>query len=129
MSFVRAVSLMALWLAIVPTAGLQAQSPQSSPRRDPEAGRALLRSYPPEAYNGDAQNWAVLQDRRGVIYVGATGGVMEFDGVTWRRILTPSRTTIRSLAQDDTGKIWVGGVGDLGYLQSNAKGETEFVSL
>jgi len=30
---------------------------------------------------------------------------------------------------DSTGRIYVGAVGDLGYLQANDKGETEFVSL
>jgi signal transduction histidine kinase/DNA-binding response OmpR family regulator len=49
--------------------------------------------------------------------------------VTWRRIQTPSRSTIRSIAADDTGRIWVGAVGDLGYVEPDDKGETRFVSL
>jgi ligand-binding sensor domain-containing protein len=97
--------------------------------RHPEAGRTIIRNYPPVTYNGGSQNWAVLQDPRGVLYVGGSGALLEFDGVTWRRILTPTRTTIRSLAIDATGRIYVGAVGDLGYIQPNDKGETEFVSL
>jgi signal transduction histidine kinase/DNA-binding response OmpR family regulator len=97
--------------------------------RHPEAGGLLIRHYPPEVYNGGGQNWAILQDGRGVIYVGATNGLLEYDGVSWRRILTPSRSTIRSLAADASGRIYAGAVGDLGYLEADDAGETRFVSL
>lgn len=97
--------------------------------RHPEAGGPLLRAYPPETYNGGGQNWTLLQDKRGVIYVGGTGAVLEYDGVTWRRIVTPTRTTIRSLAVDATGRIYAGAVGDLGFLETSANGDTRFVSM
>lgn len=105
-------------------------APQPVPAgRHPEAGGLLVRSYPPDVYDGGGQNWAVLQDSRGVIYVGSTGGILEYDGVTWRTILTPTKTTVRSLAADQDGRIWVGAVGDLGYLEADAKGLTQFVSM
>ena len=97
--------------------------------RDPEAGGLLIRHYPPTDYNGGGQNWALLQDARGVIYVGSTSALLEFDGVTWRRIQTPTKTTIRSLAADASGRIYVGAVGDLGYIEPDEHGETRFVSL
>ena len=104
--------------------------PQPAPAgRHPEAGGLLIRNYPPETYDGGAQNWAMLQDARGVLYVGSTSGLLEYDGVTWRKIFTPSRTTVRSLAADASGRIYVGAVGDLGYLEADAKGDTQFVSM
>src|SRR5215204_1338395 len=107
-----------------------ASAPQSVPvGRHPEAGGLLIRNYPPDVYDGDAQNWAVLQDARGVLYFGATNSLLEYDGVTWRKIFTPTRTTVRSLAADAAGRIYVGAVGDLGYLETDAKGETQFVSM
>ena len=118
------VLLTATALAQTPSA------PQATPgARHPEAGGLLIRSYPPDAYDGGAQNWGLLQDARGVIYVASTGGVLEYDGVTWRKIFTPTRTTVRSLAEDASGRIWVGSVGDLGYLETDAKGESQFVSM
>jgi signal transduction histidine kinase/DNA-binding response OmpR family regulator/ligand-binding sensor domain-containing protein len=89
----------------------------------------LIRNYTPDSYDGGAQNWAVLQDARGVIYVGSTSSLLEYDGVTWRKIFTPTRTTVRSLAADASGRIYVGAVGDLGYLAPDAKGEMQFVSM
>lgn len=114
-----------------------AQAPSSAPGasassangRHPEAGSPIIRYYPPEAYGGGAQNWALLQDARGVLYVGSTSALLEYDGVTWRRILTPAQSTVRSMAADSTGRIWVGAVSDLGYLDVDARGETQFVSL
>jgi signal transduction histidine kinase/CheY-like chemotaxis protein len=132
-------SLLSVAVLLVSAGGLLAQAPAAAPQagtapsapalRHPEAGGLLIRHYPPEAYEGGAQNWALLQDARGVIYVGSTGALLEYDGVTWRRIVTPTRTTIRSLAADASGRIWVGGVGDLGYIEPNEEGETRFVSL
>lgn len=107
-----------------------APDPVSKPAgRHPEAGGLLLRQYSPEVYKGGGQNWTLLQDKRGVIYVGSTNGVLEYDGVTWRKILTPARSTIRSMAEDANGRIYVGAVADFGYLESDAKGDTQFVSL
>ncbi len=97
--------------------------------RHPEAGSPIIRYYPPEIYGGGAQNWMTLQDARGVIYVGSTNALLEYDGVTWRRIQTPSQTTIRSLAEDRNGTIWAGAVSDLGYLAPDERGDTQFVSL
>ena len=121
--------------AQAPTAGAGLTAPQASSApgalvlRHPEAGGLLVRQYPPETYDGGAQNWSLLQDARGVIYVGSTNALLEYDGVTWRRIITPTRTTIRSLAADASGRIWVGAVGDLGYIEPDKDGQTQFVSL
>jgi signal transduction histidine kinase/CheY-like chemotaxis protein len=98
-------------------------------RLHPEAGRPVIRTYAPNDYGGGIQNWSILQDARGVLYVGSTNGVMEYDGVSWRHIPTANRSTVRSLAMDDQGRIYVGAVGELGYLAPDASGEVRYVSL
>lgn len=95
-----------------------------------EAGTFLTRSYGPAEYGGSAQNWAVVQDARGVIYVGNTeDGVLEFDGDRWRRIPLSNKGPVLSLAADDQGRIFVGGVGEIGYLAPDASGRMQYVSL
>ncbi len=110
----------------------QPESTASNPTtatRHAEEGRPLFRLYPPAEYGGGAQNWAFVQDARGVIFVGSGGGLLEFDGITWRLLETPLRQTVRSLAIATDGRIYVGSVSDLGYLAPDATGMLEFVSL
>lgn len=97
--------------------------------KHPEAGRSPVQVYTPEDYNGSPQNWAVVQDERGLIYVGNTDGILEFDGQHWRKIHTERRTGIRSMALGPDGGIFVGGQGEIGYLAPDEMQQMRFVSL
>ncbi len=94
-----------------------------------EAGTPLMRAFLPQEYHAQGQNWAVLQDQRGLIYVGNNDGVLEFDGERWRLIKVSNQTTVRSLAIDRDGRIYVGAVGEIGYLQADKHGSMQYVSL
>jgi len=72
---------------------------------------------------------AIIEDDRGVMYVGNGSGVLEYDGITWRLISLPNGALALSMARDATGRIWVGGQTELGYLNSDSLGRTVFVSL
>ena len=70
-----------------------------------------------------------MQDRRGLMYFGvSTGAVLEFDGVTWRKIFLAS-SVVRSLAMDGSGTIWLGANGNLGYLAPDAAGLLHYSSI
>lgn len=93
-------------------------------------GHPIIRNYTPEEYGATEQNWSVIQDNRGVLYVGnGENGVLEYDGKTWRKIPIPNNSEIRSLAKDDEGTIYVGAIGEFGYLKPNQNGEMQYVSL
>jgi len=63
------------------------------------------------------------------MYFGNSGSYMlDYDGVTWRKIFINS-TVVRSLALDDSGKIWLGGNANFGYLEPDATGALQFVSI
>ena len=109
--------------------GLVSVAAAAEAARHPEGGRPFVRSYGPREYGAQEQNWAVVQDERGVIYVGNNIGVLEYDGVSWRAIQVPNKSVIRSFAKDDEGRIYVGALGELGYLAPDAKGQMQFVSL
>ncbi len=87
----------------------------------------FIRNYPPEEYKAHTQNWAILQDQRGVMYFGNINGILEYDGVNWRIIETES--AVRSLAIDSTGRIYAGLQGDFGYLKVDSTGSLYYVSL
>ncbi len=89
----------------------------------------MLTNFLPSSYDAEPQNWAFVEDDRGVIYVGNGSGVLEYDGSTWKQISLPNRILVRSLACDTSGRIWVGGKGELGYLTSDSLGSTVYISL
>ncbi len=72
-----------------------------------ESGPPYLHNYTIRDYNAGTQNWSVVQDRRGLMYLGNNAGILEYDGVQWRLIATPNHTVIRSRAVDSSGRIWV----------------------
>jgi signal transduction histidine kinase/DNA-binding response OmpR family regulator/ligand-binding sensor domain-containing protein/putative methionine-R-sulfoxide reductase with GAF domain len=94
----------------------------------PEIGMPLLRYYAPKDYNGTAQVFAMIQDRRGVLYFSNQNNLVEYDGASWRKIALPGGTS-RSLAIDSAGAIWVASIADFGYLAPNANGSLQYVSL
>jgi signal transduction histidine kinase/CheY-like chemotaxis protein len=94
-----------------------------------EIGMPVVTSYSAKEYNGGGQVWSILQDKRGLMYFGASAGaILEYDGVTWRKIFQPSNV-IRSLGTDDSGKVWVGANGNFGYLAPDSTGSLQYVSL
>ena len=93
-----------------------------------EVGKPFLTTFDRKAYDASSQNWAVLQDKRGVIYVGNNQGVLEYNGATWR-LIEAGGSDVRSLAVDDEGIIYVGGDGELGYLEPDSLGLLQYVSL
>lgn len=94
-----------------------------------ELGIPIIRNFTHEEYDGFIQNWDIVQDPRGFIYVANNSGILEYDGVNWRKIPVPGNPVIRSLAVDDQGTIFIGALGDLGYLKADSLGELSFVSL
>lgn len=94
-----------------------------------EKGNPLLRNYPLEEYDSGSQNWAILHDKRGVVYFGNEEGVLEYDGENWRQIKTSNESAVRALGMDRNGTIFVGGIGEFGYLSPSASGELQYVSL
>ena len=94
-----------------------------------EAGVPFITAYSPEDYKAHIQNWCFMQDENGIMYVGNTSGVLEFDGVSWRLISLANGSPAKSLARSDDRRIYVGGVRDMGYLEPDSTGQMQFQSL
>ena len=94
-----------------------------------ETGRPFISNYAPKLYDANPQNWSITQDHRGVMYFGNSDGILEYDGVNWRLIKTPKNNVVRSLDCDENGRIWVGGSGEIGYLEPDSVGKMTFHSL
>ncbi|MFC2086524.1 two-component regulator propeller domain-containing protein, partial [Bacteroidota bacterium] len=75
------------------------------------------------------QTWAILQDKRGIMYFGNNAGLLEYDGKTWRLIEMPNKSVVRSLGMDENGKIYVGATNEFGYIEANSTGTIQYYSL
>lgn len=91
-------------------------------------GLKYFKNYSPDDYILQPQNWCIVQDHRGIIYAANNGGVLEYDGVSWNTINIPNKT-VCSLAIDEAGTIYVGGVNEIGLLSANSFGRLEYISL
>jgi serine phosphatase RsbU (regulator of sigma subunit) len=93
-------------------------------------GNPLVTNYTPEVYGGNEQVWCVTQDDRGVMYFGTNdNGILEYDGKTWNIIPIPENKSVRSLCKGDDGVIYVGSIGEFGYLEPDAYGNLNYTSL
>lgn len=94
-----------------------------------ESGMPYIMSFSSNIYGAHTQNYSVIQDNRGLIYIANFAGVLEYDGSSWRLITTKNTSQVISLAKDINGRIYVGAREEFGYLAPNEKGELVFVSL
>lgn len=54
---------------------------------------------------------------------------MEFDGSRWRLLLVENRSTVRSIAINEAGRIYVGAQQEFGYFEANEQDRLEYHSL
>lgn len=90
-------------------------------------GLPPIRNFTNQDYQGHPQNWAFIQDDRGLIYAANTEGVLAYDGENWRH-LTGTSVTL-SFAKGKSETIYYGAVGDFGLLAPDSTGSVELVSL
>lgn len=93
-----------------------------------ELGRYPIHNFNHRDYSGHSQNWAVIQDPRGLIYAANNKGVIEYDGSDWRYISINGALS-RCLDIDAEGRVWVGGQDEVGYLAADSSGSLRYFSL
>ncbi|MGV8095476.1 MAG: hypothetical protein AB2L24_26785 [Mangrovibacterium sp.] len=94
-----------------------------------DQGFPWLRNFSPAEYKGHTQNFAVVSDHHGLTYFGNFAGVLQFDGQGWRLIPTEKTTRVSALAVDSTGTVYVGALGEIGFLAPDQQGKLHFSSL
>jgi diguanylate cyclase (GGDEF)-like protein len=82
-----------------------------------------------QAERAGTQNFDVVQDERGIIFVGNLAGVLSYDGVRWRVIGLPHEAPALRLKIVGNGRIAVGSTAELGYLEREENGSMRYVSL
>ncbi|HYG51258.1 MAG TPA: SpoIIE family protein phosphatase [Flavobacteriales bacterium] len=91
-------------------------------------GHHFITNYSPKTYKLNSQNFDIEQDQRGIMYFANVGGVLEFDGESWRTIKVPTQQTY-ALEKGKSNTIYVGALDDFGLLGPGEKGTVSYVSL
>jgi signal transduction histidine kinase/heme exporter protein D len=94
-----------------------------------ETGQPFITHYYPEKTHGDYQTWTAAQDARGVMYFGNGIGLLEYDGTDWRLIEISKNNMVRSMAIDDSGRIYIGSIAEFGYMAPDSNGALKYISL
>ncbi len=94
-----------------------------------KTGYPFYSYYNSEHYNSEDQNWSIVQENNGLVFIANNSGVvLHFDGQKWRKIFT-TNASIRALGVSDNGLIFLGGLNKFGCLRPNLKGNLEYNSL
>src|SRR5687768_363922 len=109
---------LAAWCALASFVAHAAET--SAPLADAELGQPAVQAFTSRDYDADPQIWAIATDARGLVYLGNKGCVLEYDGAAWRRIPIGNTIYVRAVALAPDGRVYVGGVDELGYLQEDA---------
>ena len=110
--------------------GLMAQGPAAAKSPDyRQAGAFYTQNFDTQELAEHPQNWSIAQDAQGLIYIGNSIGLNEFDGITWRKVPIPGKAIVRAVVADPQGRVLVGSRDDFGYLAPDSIGQASFVSL
>ena len=106
-------------IAVIIVVGiLQSQTAAIAQLQFEESGSPLIsKHFEPTDYGGSPQNWTIVEDSVGFIYVGNSSGLLRYDGSTWTRIPGISQA-VRSMDVGPYGTVYVGLTNDFGYLQT-----------
>lgn len=93
-------------------------------------GLPFIANFSPKVYRQGPQNFVILQNQQGLLYIGNNNGVIIYDGHTWELVPVSNQSEVHALVEDANGKIYVGAQGEFGYLQPNKNtGAMEYVSM
>ncbi|MFN0037399.1 MAG: two-component regulator propeller domain-containing protein [Saprospiraceae bacterium] len=88
-----------------------------------------IRNFFPDEYGGQNQNWSLAQSPEGWLWAGNNGGLLEFEGATWRGLSLPEKQTVRAVAMGADGTVFCGGFAEFGYWKKGADGQFAYTSL
>ena len=94
-----------------------------------ELGNPLIQNFSPRDYNFFPQNWAIVQNDRGVLFIGNTLGMLEYDGVRWRQHQQMANTGVYTLTRGRGDTLYAGGRGNMGYFVPDETGQLRYFSL
>jgi len=92
-------------------------------------GFPFITNYEKGVYQGGTQNWEIVSDTNGILYVANNDGLLTYDGYTWRKYPVKNRTIVRSVLFGGENKIFVGAQGEFGSFKEENPPEMVYASF
>lgn len=92
-------------------------------------GLPIITNYSPLTYKAHYQNWGATQDKDGVMYFANGDGLLIFDGANWQTIEFPDQGAARDITITKSGKIYIAGDNNIGYLTNDSSFNPKYISL
>lgn len=92
-------------------------------------GVPYVRNYTLSEIQAGSQSWMIDVSQQGLVYFANNDGIIEFDGLNWRKYPLPGGTIVRSVKATSDGRIYAGAFNQFGYFTANEKGLLEFNCL
>src|SRR5688572_21701832 len=73
--------------------------------------------------------YGMCEDREGVLYFGNDEGVLVFDGETWKKVVLPNGSSVRSVLTGSDGRVYAGAYSEFGVITKLADGQYFYESL
>lgn len=92
-------------------------------------GAFKTRSFGYQDYQAGVQNWDIIQNKDGYIYVANNDGILEFNGESWVLFKFKNQNHPRSFSKNEQGEIYVGGINEFGRIAYNEVGKPQIETL
>lgn len=92
-------------------------------------GNPRVKNYDNSVIQAGTQTWMIDIGENSLMYFANNDGVLEFDGVNWRKYPLAGRTVVRSVKASADGRIYAGGYDEFGYFEADRSGQLIFNSL
>ncbi|MBI3136876.1 MAG: SpoIIE family protein phosphatase [Bacteroidetes bacterium] len=92
-------------------------------------GKIKVRNFTSKEYAATAQNWDMIQDNNYFFYIANNGGILEYNGEDWNKLEMNNGEHPRSFDKNDSGRVYVGGRGEFGFIDHDANGKTIYSKL
>lgn len=87
------------------------------------SGWPTVRTWSESETGGSAYSRGITITPAGLIYVANNSGLLEYDGVSWRRIAGLTNRSVYAIASDRVGRVWYAAAGDFGFLAPGPDGQ------
>lgn len=80
-------------------------------------------------YNALQQNWSITQDCEGYTFIANTGGILIYNGFTWKLVDLPENGRPRSVFKGEDCRIYTTGYEFFGYIDFDSKDEPHYLPI